>query len=586
MPRIQFRNDSDKAVYAALKRRAVNRATYHRVEPGASRSFTRDTGMEDNWIVQIARERRIGRKRAAGRRLHTVRKLHRDAVVTLNARGEVSTARPANLGNATIDHVVVLMLENRSFDNLLGWMYEGRDLSKLNYVPCESDSRLFDGLKTDTYWNADASGDRLYASKGTTGKNGARWVVPDPDPREQFRYMNQQQFSLMNPPPGKKATMKGFFLDYAGIEAVTRPEQIMQSYAPAQVPVLTALARQYAVCDRWFASAPCQTWPNRSFVHAGTSNGRINNLDGPEDSYAVPSNRHYDVPTIFDFLQKVGASWHVYSGVFSLTDLQFARRFARMKDAAHHFKWFAEFKLRARRGKLPRYSFIEPTRWLVEPNDQHPPHDVRAAEKLIKEVYDAVSNGKAWENTLLIVTYDEHGGCYDHVPPPRTAEPPDDAKPQQPPVDGIDPFRFDRYGVRVPTVLINPHIKPSTVLRKKPNDREFDHASILATLRDWLDPECKTFPNVLRSRRIKKAPTLAAVMQRETPRGTLPRIPDAKAGRYEKARVETALNPIQRAMVATGLSRKLGVRLDPRILERHGVTTIADARRVLGRIRC
>ena len=149
-----------------------------------------------------------------------------------------------------------------------------------------------------------------------------------------------------------------------------------------------------------------------------------------------------------------------------------------MQAAASHFGKFADFTAAAKAGKLPAYTFLEPE-WSKTGNSQHPNYDVALGEKLIHDVYYALQSGKNWNQTLLIITYDEHGGNYDHVPPPQGATPPDDSV-------GDQGFDFRRFGVRVPTVLVSPLIKAGTVFRVPDGTMPFDHTSILKTIeRRW-----------------------------------------------------------------------------------------------------
>jgi phospholipase C len=148
----------------------------------------------------------------------------------------------------------------------------------------------------------------------------------------------------------------------------------------------------------------------------------------------------------------------------------------RLSLSLDRFRLFDEFLTDAKTGNLPAYSFIEP-RYFADvslPNDQHPPHVATLGEQLIADVYNAVRSGPAWTRTLLIITYDEHGGCYDHVPPPP-AQPPEPKRPEA-------AFDFSRYGVRVPAVIVSPYVRQGTVLRPH-DDTPFDHTSIIATLR-------------------------------------------------------------------------------------------------------
>jgi phospholipase C len=349
-----------------------------------------------------------------------------------------------------IEHVVVLMLENRSFDSMLGMLYPK--------------SPGFDGL-TGTEFNLDAAGNPVpvWNSPGTDRQTLS---IPDPDPGELFTDINTQLFEAkLAPWPAKVPSMGGFARNYATqtdqVGGNYAPKNVMHYFTPEQVPVISRLARQFAVCDRWFASAPCQTWPNRFFVHTGTADRHENN-DPPH----LP-----DVDTIFNRFELASESWKIY-----FHDIAQSKTLTRLWLLRDNFHFYEQFQLDAKNGTLPAYSFIEPRYFsdLALPNDQHPPHVVTLGEQLIADVYNQVRNGPAWTKTLLVITYDEHGGCYDHVPPPA-------AVPPETPEDG-QTFKFDRYGVRVPAVIISPFVRQGTALRP-PGDVPFDHTSILKTLR-------------------------------------------------------------------------------------------------------
>jgi len=178
------------------------------------------------------------------------------------------------------------------------------------------------------------------------------------------------------------------------------------------------------------------------------------------------------------------------------------------------FASLARFMSDCEYGKLPSYSFVEPLYRdfnvsLSKPDDQHPVGDITPGEKLIADVYNSVRRGKNWNSTLLIITYDEHGGLFDHVRPPA-AVPPDDVV--------TDPFNFDRYGVRVPAVIVSPYIKPRTVLRAAPGGYPFDHTSIIATLRKRFSIGAPL------SNRIAVAPDLEPVLNLDQPSNQGPEI--------------------------------------------------------------
>jgi phospholipase C len=471
---------------------------------------------------------------------------------------------------AKIQHIVVVMLENRSFDNMLGWLYADQgNVPPLN-LPAQ-DPATFDGLlpsaTSDAYWNpanADffppwgTAADKVFASSGTTGP--APFTVPDPDPNELFPNFSFQIFGTQTPAENQPPTMLGFLVDYliATGNDLDTAKRIMQSYSPSQVPVLSQLAKSYAVCDRWFASVPAQTWPNRGFMHTGTSRGEVTN-SGPIA---------YNTETIFEVLQKTGNSWGIYKDTVipSLTKLQYPR----LGLFPLHFHQFAQFKVDAKNGTVPKYSFIEPS-FTIQPNDQHSPHNVTDGERFLAEVWAAVSTGAHWAQTLLVITYDEHGDCYDHVPPPWGAIIPDTAS-----LSGAQGFRFNRFGVRVPTVVISPLIEAGTVFRS-PTGAPFDHTSILATLRDWL-----AIPDsaMLSSQRIKAAPTLEFLLARDEPRDTLPEVAPLTHPLALLAVANlpaTPLNDLQISMVAAVEAVRQQRALQPQEIEhlRQRVPTVA-----------
>ncbi|HEX3447203.1 MAG TPA: alkaline phosphatase family protein, partial [Isosphaeraceae bacterium] len=310
---------------------------------------------------------------------------------------------------------------------------------------------------------------------------------------------------------------------------------IMETYSPQQLTMKSGLAANFAVSDAWYASAPCQTWPNRAFVHLGTSCGRVNNW--PDDPF------DFNVPTIFNVLEANKNTWSVFNPgpIISLTRLQFPKLWDSGLES--HFLSIKEFLKQAQEGTLPSYSFVEPSFLGIEgtPNDEHPPHDVCLGEQFLQSIYSAVVNGKNWDKTLLVVTYDEHGGCPDHMPPPWGAITPD--KQSDP---GEEGFRFNRFGVRVPTILVSPWIQAGTVFRSTTNV-PFDHTSILATLRDWLAiPDQLMLP----SKRVQAAPTFGDVLNLSQVRPDKPVI-TASCG--PSPRLRDAMEPpndLQKSMVA------------------------------------
>jgi phospholipase C len=359
---------------------------------------------------------------------------------------------------ADIQHVVVLMLENRSFDSMLGRLY-----------PNDPDFR---GLTLNEYNNYGGSGFGVW---NDTGMTPATACIPEPDPGEAFTDMNFQLFGSAgrsNNPPA----MCGFAENYV-TQVKGAASAVMHYFTPEQVPVISTLAKAFGVSDCWHASAPCQTWPNRFFTHTGTSLGYVDNK-----AFPIP----FLAPSIFGRLEEQNKTWRVYFHDMPQSML--------LRDvwslAISHYKFFNQFLADASQGTLPNYSFIEPGYFTdlfdnFMPNDEHPPHNLVHGEKLIADVYNALRNSRCWKNTLLIITYDEHGGCYDHVSPPCAVRPDNN-------VTEPSEFQFNFYGVRVPAVLVSPYIPPGSKIRPPKNadgsePTPFDHTSIIKTLRELFD---------------------------------------------------------------------------------------------------
>ena len=408
------------------------------------------------------------------------------------------------------DHVVVLMCENRSFDNLLGWLYMKENLP---------DGKTFEGLAFGEHANVGPDGE-VVAAHVYRGSTDVIMGSPNPDPGEEFPHVNTQLFETVDPasnaelwvesmtypynmpPTGAEATMGGFLKDYIinfeRIQKGTKPSaeqaaQIMGGFSPEMLPVLSTLAREFAVFDNWFSAVPSQTYCNRSFFHASTSHGYVTN------KHAGGYTKWLDAeptPTIFNRLDDAGISWKIYfdeQQLISMTGMMHAPVLQKYWRTGH-FVHMSEFYEDARHGTLPAYAFVEP-RMIYNHNDFHPPFgsyrasavdgevimdsavsDVRAGEALVAKMYDAIRGSRSEKgsnalNTLFLITFDEHGGTYDHVPPP-TAIPPTSAADA-----GEMGFRFDRLGPRVPAIAVSAFTAAGTIIHD-----EMHHAAVIATL--------------------------------------------------------------------------------------------------------
>lgn len=326
-----------------------------------------------------------------------------------------------------IKNIVVLVLENRSFDHMLGWMKQSLNLS-------------INGL-TGSECNPSSTHDPK--SPPVCVSSDAQFI--DPDPGHSFEEVYQQVFGS-----GKVPSMSGFVQQALSISQ-NLSDTVMKGFKPENLPVFTALVREFSAFDRWFSSVPGPTQPNRLFVYSATSRGSVGN-----DKFRLFQG--YPQKTIFDSLVEDGLDFGVY---FKNIPTTFFYRNLRKLRYISRFHWFETFKEHAKQGRLRNLSVIEPRYFdLVGSgaDDDHPSHDVANGQKLVKEVYEALRSSPQWNGSLLIITYDEHGGFYDHVKTPYVGVPSPDGN------KGPGPFffGFDRLGVRVPTIMVSPWIKKGT----------------------------------------------------------------------------------------------------------------------------
>lgn len=353
-----------------------------------------------------------------------------------------------------LQHIVVLMMENRSFDHMLG------SLKAVNPA--------IDGyVDGDPFINPDSNGNPV---KPQPLAEFQAQLQPDPD--HHFPAVDLQIFGG-DTSPNRQPNMQGFVKSYFHQQGdIGHSQKIMYYFKQSDLPVLTTLALQFAVFNRWFASIPGPTICNRAFAHYGTSFGRVdlNPLYPPETIKSVYSR-------LINANPKHTAKVYYYDTTSSTMEVANL-----LQNQPELFGTYGQFLDDCAKGNLPEYSFIEPNYSDHEgdsgeeiANDQHPDHNIQAGEAFIASVYQAIKNNpKLWQNTALLITYDEHGAIFDHVPPPSCVKDIFTA-------DGNStgtgvPFQFDRLGVRVPAVLVSPWIPKGTVV-----NRVFDHASIPAT---------------------------------------------------------------------------------------------------------
>jgi phospholipase C len=372
-----------------------------------------------------------------------------------------------------IDHIVVLMMENRSFDHMLG------------YLKLKHGSEV-DGLTgRETNPGDDGCPEKvrpLTSARSPTGAgNSSRDVA------EQLEDSNQ-----------------GFVRNYLRQAAhADPPGLVMGYYDESQVWAYDYLARTFVVCDRWFASVPGPTIPNRLFALTGSSDGEMDNPKG---------TRIYEgLRTVFDCLdQALGNRARETRWGYYFHDLPMAVLLKQHLDelspgsgrrirqwlfgGAPRIRKIDAFFEGARKGRLPAVSWIDPDfADIGRSNDDHPPKsDVHAGQSLVACVYNALLTGGSdlWTRTLLIVLHDEHGGFFDHVPPPPSG----------------DPSPFDRLGGRIPAIVVSAWTPPGVDSVRR------DHASMLRTILDRFAPTETLTP------RVARAPSLAALLSLSSPR--------------------------------------------------------------------
>jgi phospholipase C len=250
--------------------------------------------------------------------------------------------------------------------------------------------------------------------------------------------------------------------------------EVMQSFAPDQLPAINQLANEFCLCDHWFCEVPGPTMPNRMYIHAATSEGYVHNA----------FKRDFTSKTIYELVKEAGLTWCSY-----FHDLTEILQFKNLGNAPEDFRRFEDrWASDVASGNLPNYVFILPrfNNTKATPaapakmaNSQHAPEDVRFGEHLIADVYDALAaNAALFQETVLIVTYDEHGGFFEHVAPGPAPNPDGQNSPN--PDDNaaftVPPFEFDRLGLRVPAVIASPWIPRGQVVNRK-----LQHTSVIKT---------------------------------------------------------------------------------------------------------
>lgn len=462
-----------------------------------------------------------------------------------------------------IQHIIYVMFENRSFDSVLGWLYPTPQDGPSNFMPAGTEP-VFNGLQTGNYFNPKGDGTNIYVSQIPIS---AGQQIPSMDPNEEFQSVHNQIYGQGSQEPN----MLGFYEDFAS-EWFSTPEQIMQCYTPESLPVLNGLAKSYAVSDAYFSSIPTQTNCNRAFAMTGNSIGVADNT-GPltawvnnnwQDIYEL--NVDFNQRTIWNVLEENGFGttndWMVYYsdlwpskylGNYCFTQDLFwpttQNQSANFTSIDNFFKILADDN-----AILPKFSFLEPT-WFEEVwngCDYHPPANVSYGEIFLNSIVTQLQASNKWENTLLIINFDEHGGTYDHVIPPGITAPWYDSQNGTPLPESYEcGFDFQQLGVRVPLILVSPYIQEGTVFRSPA--APYDHTSVIASVLEFFGIDRMTW-NL--GTRTANAETFLDVLTLSTPREDLVKLSPIEQQPPDIAPINSEPNDLQMMIAHRAIVRK------------------------------
>jgi phospholipase C len=395
------------------------------------------------------------------------------------------------MANAQIEHFVILMLENRSFDHIFGYR------------------KGVDGLKGTELNLLDPSKPEGPTNPAVKVSNAEPYSISfGQGPAHSFNAVTTQIYGTKTASAVGKNN--GFVMSYReslNQDHVSNPtgdqiRVVMEAFAPGTLPAFDALADAFCLCDRWFCEVPGPTMPNRMFIHMGSSAGYAHNV----------WSQKFTEKTIYELLSQGGKTWATYD-----FDQNEVRQFPALAATASFKRFEGDFGKDVKAGKLPNYSFIVP-RFFAKSgpvNSMHGPYDVRPADQLVADTYNALrSNPAVWSKAVLIVTMDEHGGFYDHVVPPKLPSGALDKFSSPPPGDTaswVPKFKFDRLGLRVPTLIVSPWVSAGSV-----DSTEYRHTSVLATVMKMFGLRGQL------TNRVKTATTFDSAFSEQAPRTDTP----------------------------------------------------------------
>lgn len=431
-----------------------------------------------------------------------------------------------------IEHVVVYVLESRSFDNAVGWLYEkGED--NIHWVGHEGH---FQGANTDN--SNPCNGKNYHQDKFRHGRESEEYNlnVPHKDPFHGTSDSIHQQWSKGYEAyhSGQEADMKGFVKNQGD-------DTTMEGLSPEQLPILNGLAHEYGLSDEWFCSEAGGTTTNRATMATGSAFNITASYESGEAYTCFPDTPRRQ--SVWKVLANNGINdWKIYYSIkwgsppFPYTYQLYLKGQVPSVDAqwSNYVQPIDSFMDAAAKGELPAFSFLEPV-WFT-PNKHftsyHPSGDIIPGEVALNNIYNAIKDGPGWDKTLLLISFSKGGGLYDHVPTPHLKK----AWPN----DGVDGYDFNISGTRVPTLAVSPWVKRHTVFRS-PTDIPFDSTSIPATVLDWFGVPRSNWGM---GNRVPIAPTFESVLQEKTPRKLAPKFLRSIDKSYPRgAHVSTAAVP-------------------------------------------
>ncbi|KAJ5290366.1 uncharacterized protein N7443_010619 [Penicillium atrosanguineum] len=370
-----------------------------------------------------------------------------------------------------IKHVVYLTLENHSFDNIAGYwdFHEGID----NLV-----NRKFCNEYTNANWTVWGEPLEICAGPYET-------EVPLTDPDHNFAGVTYEIFRKWNVTKDDVPNMAGFVERQSEKYSSTPGDAsfVIQAYSQKKTALLAELAQNFAFFDSYHAEHPGPTNPNRQFATSGSSCGFVDNTDQAAGFYNNVTGTSC-ATSVFESLSNEGISWKNYYE----TDIVDAFNYKWVQDnAMDHLHHADQFYRDLEEGTLPAFSYINPECCTID--SMHPTSPMASGEQMIKHLYDALRRSKYWDNALLIINFDEHGGFADHVPPPMNIPQPEDKITFNGTSEGHNiTYDFTRLGVRVPAFLISPYVPANYLIHDEgtmyAENSAYTHTSILHFLQE------------------------------------------------------------------------------------------------------